>query len=110
MDKDNKKKNVTEKPQYLVGIGASAGGLEAIFSFFDGMQATGKTKLSFVLVQHLLEGSRTLMDKLLLNHTYLDIIIVQNAMRLEARKIYLTPPHSHIWIENDCFYLETKLL
>jgi len=31
MDKDNKKKNVTEKPQYLVGIGASAGGLELTF-------------------------------------------------------------------------------
>jgi two-component system, chemotaxis family, CheB/CheR fusion protein len=50
-------------PSHYVGIGASAGGLEAIEALFDSMSPD--TGLAFVLVQHLSPDYKSLMAELL---------------------------------------------
>lgn len=79
---------------FVVGIGASAGGLEAIERFFDHMPPD--PGLSFVLVQHLSPDFRSLMDELLARHTKLAIHRVQDGMAIEPNAIYLIPPKKNM--------------
>ena len=49
-------------PSHVVGIGASAGGLDAIERLFDNLP--GDTGMSFVIVQHLSPDFKSMMDEL----------------------------------------------
>jgi signal transduction histidine kinase len=73
----------------VVGIGASAGGLDPLVRFFDNLpKATG---MAFVIVQHLSPDFRSLMDELLARHTLLPIHLVEDGMPVEADHVYLIP-------------------
>lgn len=74
---------------FVVGIGASAGGLEAIEHFFDNVP--GDSGLTFVVVQHLSPDFKSLMDELLARHTKLPIHRVEDGMVIEPNAIYLIP-------------------
>src|SRR5688572_25187128 len=74
----------------IVGIGASAGGLEALQRFFDRTRRTGS--LSFVVVQHLSPDFKSVMDELLSRHTDLTIHRAEHGMIVEPDAIYLMPP------------------
>ena len=63
---------------YVVGVGASAGGLEAINELFDSMPAN--TGFSFVLVQHLSPDHKSLMGDLLSKHTDMQVVEAEEAM------------------------------
>ena len=75
--------------QFVVGIGASAGGLEAIEKFFD--HVPGDSGLTFVIVQHLSPDFKSLMDELLARHTKLPIYRVEDGMAIQPNAIYLIP-------------------
>ena len=64
-----KKTQIQQKAgkDYVVGIGASAGGLEAIHELFDNMP--DDTNFSFVIIQHLSPDHKSLMAELLSKHT-----------------------------------------
>ena len=79
-----------KKPDYIVGIGASAGGLEALTTFFSHMPSD--TNMAFVIIQHLSPDHKSLMDTLLARHTDMDISQVKDGISVEANKIYLIPP------------------
>ena len=76
-------------PFYVVGIGASAGGLEALERLFANMPTD--TGMAFVVVQHLSPDFKSLMNELLARHTKIPIYRVENEMRIEPNGIYLTP-------------------
>src|SRR5262249_54902762 len=75
--------------QFVVGIGASAGGLEAIEHFFDNVPED--SGLTFVIVQHLSPDFKSLMDELLARHTKLPIHRVENGLEIQPNAIYLIP-------------------
>lgn len=75
--------------QFVVGIGASAGGLEAIEKFFD--HVPDDSGLTFVVVQHLSPDFKSLMDELLARHTRLPIHRVEDGMAIRPNAIYLIP-------------------
>ena len=52
-------------PKYVVGIGASAGGLKVIHELFDGM--SDSTDFAFVVIQHLSPDYKNLLAELLMN-------------------------------------------
>ena len=56
---------------YIVGIGASAGGLNALEHFFDVMPTD--SGMAFVIIQHLSPDFKSLMDDLLSRHTSMNI-------------------------------------
>ena len=74
---------------FVVGIGASAGGLEAIERFFDNVPED--CGLTFVIVQHLSPDFKSLMDELLARHTKLPIHRVENGLEIQPNAIYLIP-------------------
>src|ERR1700712_2337357 len=83
-------RNVRKPGPYVVGIGASAGGLEALQHFFDNLAAD--TEMAFVVVQHLSPDFKSLMDELLGRHTELPIHLVEDGVQVQAGHVYLIPP------------------
>ena len=82
------------KPTYVVGLGASAGGLEALEQFFSNMPSD--TGMAFVVVQHLSPDFKSLMDELLARHTTMKIHRVENGMVVQPNGIYLIPPKKNM--------------
>ncbi len=90
----------------IIGIGASAGGLEPLEAFFE--QAALDTEFAFVIIQHLAPNHKSLMDDLLARHTSLPIHIIQDGMEIRPAHIYLNPPKSFVEISNGKFVLSEK--
>ena len=91
---------------YVVGVGASAGGLEALERLFDGMPAD--TGLAFVVIQHLSPDFKSLMDELLARHTRIAIHRVEDGMAVEPNAIYLIPPKKEMIISDGHLLLTDK--
>src|SRR5688500_8403696 len=96
----------TERGLVVVGIGASAGGLEALQHFFDNVD--GGTRMAFVVVQHLSPDFKSLMDELLARHTKLPIHLVENAMLVESGHVYLIPPKKEMIISGGRLLLSER--
>lgn len=90
----------------VVGIGASAGGLEALQEFFSNVPED--TGLAFVVIQHLSPDYKSLMDELLARHTRIPIHIAEDGMLMEPNNIYLIPPRKNISIFHDHLYLDLQ--
>ena len=89
-----------QQPQsklYVVGVGASAGGLDALERFFDAMPPGGG--MAFVVVQHLSPDFKSLMKELLGRHTTMAVHRVEDDMALEADSIYLIPPQKNLVVK-----------
>src|SRR5262245_42633149 len=93
-------------PSYVVGIGASAGGLEALERFFSN--APTDTGMAFVIVQHLSPDFKSLMNELLDRWTSMAIHRVENGMRIEPDAIYLIPPKKDMIITDGQLLLTDR--
>ncbi|WP_404308582.1 chemotaxis protein CheB [Neorhodopirellula lusitana] len=93
-------------PSYIIGIGASAGGLEAIESFFDNMPP--ETGMAFVIVQHLSPDFKSLMDELLARHTKMKIHLVEDGVKVEANQVYLIPSRKNMVLRDGRLRLEEQ--
>ena len=82
----------------VIGVGASAGGLEALEKFFVNMPE--QTGAAFVVVQHLSPDFKSHMAELLARKTSLAINRVTNGMEVEPNTIYLIPPNAEMVISN----------
>jgi len=91
---------------YYVGIGASAGGLEALVSFFKEMPED--TGMVFIVIQHLSPDYKSLMNELLARHTRMSIEIAQDGIAAQPNTIYLIPPRKNLSIFHGKFYLEEQ--
>jgi two-component system CheB/CheR fusion protein len=90
----------------VVGIGASAGGLEALERLFTHMPAT--TGLAFVVVQHLSPDHKSLMVELLSKHTAMPVRRVEDEMTVEPDTVYLLPPKRTVVIQGDRLKLSDR--
>ncbi|MCU0959316.1 MAG: response regulator [Pirellulaceae bacterium] len=90
----------------IVGIGASAGGLEALEKFFDHVPAD--TGLAYVVVQHLSPDFKSLMDELLSRHTPIPIHRVTDGMLVQPDAVYLLPPKKEMIITQGRLLLMDK--
>src|SRR4051812_31410528 len=72
---------------FIVGVGASAGGLEALERLFKAMPTD--TGIAFVIIQHLSPDFKSVMDELLARHTKMPIHRVTDGITVEANSIYL---------------------
>ena len=87
----------------IVGIGASAGGLEAYKRLLKSMP--DDTGMAFVLVQHLDPTHESLMVELLSKYTPMPVLQVENAMPVQPNHIYMIPPNHFIEIRNGGLFL-----
>ncbi len=78
----------------MVGIGASAGGLEALKSFFNALPAN--TGMAFVVITHLHPDHESHMAELLQRQTPLPTMQVTEITKIEANHVYVIPPNRRI--------------
>jgi two-component system, chemotaxis family, CheB/CheR fusion protein len=91
----------------IVGIGASAGGLEAIGELLSHIP-TG-TNMAFVVVQHLAPAHDSLMTDLLARKTHMKVRQVSDGMRMEANNVYVIPPNSDLGVLHGALQLFNRL-
>jgi len=87
----------------IVGIGASAGGLEACNEFFGELPVN--TGMAFVLVQHLDPHHKSMLTELLSRVTRLPIHEVVDGMVVEPNQVYIIPPNTALGILNKVLHL-----
>ncbi len=97
-----------QSPMPIIGIGASAGGLNALKSFFKNVNLD--TQCCFVLVQHLSPDHKSLMKGLLSKITDLLIVEASDDIVLEPRTIYLIPPKMNVILRGRKLHLLDKPL
>jgi two-component system CheB/CheR fusion protein len=82
----------------IVGIGASAGGLEALEGFFSNVPSD--SNIAFVVIQHLAPKHKSIMNSLLKKHTDMDILPIKNGLKVKPNCVYLNPPNKNVSIIN----------
>jgi len=87
----------------VVGIGASAGGLEALRNLFRGMPRD--TGVAFVLVQPLDPPHQSLMADLLAKYAEIPVVQVTEGMRVECNRIHVIPPNTALTICGGVLHL-----
>lgn len=91
----------------IVGIGASAGGLEALEELFENMPAG--TGMAFVVITHLHPGYPSLLPDLLAKVTEIPVVSAADGLRVEPDHIYVGPPGGQIAILHGILHrMETE--
>ncbi|TKC08066.1 chemotaxis protein CheR [Pedobacter polaris] len=94
-----------KKPEYIVAIGASAGGLEALSAFFEH---TPIDSVSYIIIPHLSPDFKSRMVEILSRHSELDILEAEEEMPVEINKVYLIPNTKYMGIRNGKLFLIEK--
>ena len=87
----------------IVGIGASAGGLEAFTQLLG--QIPRRTGMAFVLVQHLAPKHESALTELLSRATQIPVTEVKDGMMVEPDRVYVIPPNVNMGILNGILHL-----
>ena len=87
----------------IVGIGASAGGLEALEEFFNHMP--NNSGMAFVVIQHLDPTRVGMMPELLQRTTTMIVEQVKDRMIIKPNHVYVIPPNKSMSILNRILYL-----
>ena len=88
---------------FVVGIGASAGGLRALEEFFEHVPTDSGA--AFVVIQHLSPDFKSLMKELLERRTRMAIYRVTEGMELKPNSIYLIPPGKNLVLDQQRLHL-----
>ncbi|VEP12505.1 Protein-glutamate methylesterase (modular protein) [Hyella patelloides LEGE 07179] len=91
---------------FVVGIGASAGGLSALEELFNNLSTASGA--AFVVIQHLSPDFKSLMKELLERRTSMPVYRVTEGMELEPNSVYLIPPGQNLALEKNALRLEDR--
>ncbi|MES2829826.1 MAG: chemotaxis protein CheB [Bacteroidota bacterium] len=87
-----------EKEFYIVGIGASQGGMPALKEFFDHIPADAPA--AFIVLTHLNRNKHSILSDLLSPHTQLSIARVDQDVLISPGHIYVLTENTALTIEN----------
>src|ERR1700730_2585407 len=87
----------------VVGLGASAGGLEALYKLFDALPSD--TGMAFILIQHLDPTHGSMMVGLLAGHTAMQVSEAADGMAIEREYVYVIPPGVYLSISDGALRL-----
>jgi two-component system, chemotaxis family, CheB/CheR fusion protein len=90
----------------VVGIGASAGGLEAFRQLLSHLPID--TGMAFVLIQHLDPNQKSLLSEILARETSMPVVEVQDGMAVEPDCVYVIPPNAKMAIAQGLLKLTTR--
>ncbi len=97
--------NRTSHPNFIVGIGGSAGGLNAYTALLDALPS--RTGMAFVLVYHVHPTADTQLADILSRHTSMPVMLASTAMPIQANHVYVIVQNTDLRIENDAFTVVT---
>ncbi len=101
-----KKTIMKNKDFYVVGIGASAGGLDAIQQLLNNIP--DDTGIAFVVIQHLSPDFISLMPELLAKYTKMKIYTADDKQEIKPNCIYLNQRNKNLYIKGNRLYLLEK--
>jgi two-component system CheB/CheR fusion protein len=87
----------------VVGIGASAGGLEACRKLMDALPPGNG--MAFILVQHLDPTHESMMVDLLAGHTSMNVRQAIDGMSIEPEHLYVIPPGTYLSVGNGTLHV-----
>jgi two-component system, chemotaxis family, CheB/CheR fusion protein len=90
----------------IVGVGASAGGLEAFTQFLQHLPTD--TGMAFVLIQHLAPTHPSLLTPLLAKVTALPVVEVEDGMAVTPDRVYVIPPNADIMLVGNHLQLSVR--
>lgn len=96
-----------EAPAIVVGIGASAGGLEAIQEFLKKLP--DNTGMAFVIIQHLSPDYKSMLSEILCKFTMMPVLQAENNQVLERNTVYLIPPKYNMEVKNGKLVLHAYI-
>lgn len=96
MTTDSRRQLTQSKPFPIVGLGASAGGLEAFEQFFRNTPAN--TGMAFVLVSHLDPSHASILTEILQRTTSMQVVEAQDQMSIAPNCVYVIPPNRDMTI------------
>jgi two-component system, chemotaxis family, CheB/CheR fusion protein len=100
-EKNRVKTDIGQFP--IVGIGASAGGLEALEQFFGNMpEGNG---MAFVVVQHLDPNHAGIMPELLQRITTMKVLQASDLLKVKPNFVYVIPPNKSLTLLNGSLHL-----
>src|SRR6202012_1447634 len=82
----------------IIGIGASAGGIDAFHSFFKHMPAN--CGMAFVMILHLPADHKSMLTDILGRWTEMRVVEGADGMRIEPNNVYVPPPHAVVTLSN----------
>ncbi|MCY7352364.1 MAG: chemotaxis protein CheB [Cytophagaceae bacterium] len=91
----------TVQPKFIVGIGGSAGALNAYKALLDAMPHD--TGMAFVIISHMNPTAHSQLALILSRHTKMSVIVASEAMPILANHVYVIPPDSDLTVENYRF-------
>ena len=91
---------------FIVGVGASAGGLEALTAFLKGLSLDS---MAIVIVQHLAPMHESLLPTLLSRWSEVKVSAVEDGMPVEPGRIYVIPPNADLAILQGVLHLMTPI-
>src|SRR5690242_12628860 len=90
----------TSPPSFpIVGIGASAGGLEAFTQLLKNVPAN--TGMAFILIQHLDPAHSSFLSQALAKATEMKVLQVEDGMRVEPDHVYVIPPDADVALAGE---------
>ncbi|OYT86434.1 MAG: chemotaxis protein CheR [Burkholderiales bacterium PBB6] len=106
MAADRDTTDVTHTGPWVVGIGASAGGLEALQQFFNAVERP--SRCAFVVLQHLAPDHKSMMVELLARHTTLSVQAAVDGCELIEETVYLLPPGVSMTLVGNTLLFEPR--
>ena len=95
-----------DAPSRVVGIGASAGGLEAVSELLKHLP--GKTGMAFVFIQHLEPRQTSRLTDILSRITEMPVEVASDQLRMKRDHIYVMPPGVDITLSDGVLILERR--
>jgi two-component system CheB/CheR fusion protein len=92
-----------ESPRAIVGIGASAGGLEALELFFNHVPS--QSGMAFVVIQHQDPGQPSLLPEILQRYTDMPVMQVGEGVKAQPNAVYIKPSDYDLSIIQGSFTL-----
>jgi len=87
----------------IVGIGASAGGLEALEQFFENLPV--ESGMAYVIIQHLDPTHVSIMPDLLQRITPMKVLQATDSLLIKPNHVYIIPPNKNMSILNGALHL-----
>jgi two-component system CheB/CheR fusion protein len=88
----------------VVGLGASAGGLEVLQRFLTLMPVD--TGFSFLVIQHLAPGTPSLLSEILGRATTMRVADAEHGVSMEANTVYVLPPNRDLTLEGNTLVMQ----
>ncbi len=93
----------SQRPELVVGIGASAGGLDAFKTFFANMPAD--SGMAFVLVQHLDPNFASSLVAIVGGYTTMPVHLAEDGATIDPNRVYVIPPDAILTVSGGILHL-----